>query len=106
MAKDGYVPRLKEHYDSVVRASLGERFSYANAMKTPRVDKIVINVGAGEAVGDSKKIGSICEDLAAITGQKAVVTNAKKSIANLSFEKRRSVRVTLRRDRMYEFWIV
>ncbi|MED5357441.1 MAG: 50S ribosomal protein L5, partial [Pseudomonadota bacterium] len=54
MAKDGYVPRLKEHYDSVVRASLDEKFSYANAMKTPRIDKIVINVGAGEAVGDSK----------------------------------------------------
>ena len=83
MAKDGYVPRLKEHYDLVVRASLGERFSYANAMKTPRVDKIVINVGAGEAVGE-KKIGSICEDLGAITGQKAVVTHAKKSIANLN----------------------
>lgn len=105
MAKDGYVPRLKEHYDSVVRASLGERFSYGNAMKTPRIDKIVINVGAGEAVGDSKKIGSICEDLAAITGQKAVVTHAKKSIANFKLREGMPIgaKVTLRRDRMYEF---
>jgi len=105
MAKDGYVPRLKEHYDSVVRTELGEKFKYANAMKTPRIDKIVINVGAGEAVGDSKKIGSICEDLAAITGQKPVVTQAKKSIANFKLREGMPIgaKVTLRRDRMYEF---
>lgn len=105
MSTDGYVPRLKEHYDSVVRASLGEKFNYNNALKTPRLDKIVVNVGAGEAVGDSKKIGSICEDLASVTGQKPVITHAKKSIANFKLREGMPIgaKVTLRRGRMYEF---
>mgnify|MGYP003301259201 CR=1 FL=1 len=105
MAENSYVPRLKEHYNSVVCSSLIEKFSYANPMQTPKLDKIVINIGAGEAVGDSKKIGSICEDLAAITGQKAVVTHAKKSIANFKLREGMPIgaKVTLRRDRMYEF---
>ena len=105
MANDGYVPRLKEHYDSVVKSSLTEKFGYANTMQTPRIDKIVVNIGAGEAVGDSKKIGSICEDLSAITGQKPVVTHAKKSIANFKLREGMPIgaKVTLRRDRMYEF---
>ena len=105
MAENGYVPRLKEHYNFVVRSSLIEKFSYANPMQTPKLDKIVINIGAGEAVGDSKKIGSICEDLAAITGQKAAVTHAKKSIANFKLREGMPIgaKVTLRRDRLYEF---
>ena len=105
MAEIGYVPRLKEHYNSVVCSSLIEEFSYANSFQTPKLNKIVINIGAGEAVGDSKKIGSICEDLAAITGQKAVVTHAKKSIANFKLREGMPIgaKVTLRRDRMYEF---
>ena len=105
MAESGYVPRLKEHYNFVVRNSLMEKFNYANPMQTPKLNKIVINIGAGEAVGDSKKIGSICEDLAAITGQKAVVTHAKKSIANFKLREGMPIgaKVTLRRDRMYEF---
>jgi len=105
MAENGYVPRLKEHYDNVVRGAMVEKFQYANAMQTPKLDKIVVNIGAGEAVGDSKKIGSICEDLAAITGQKAVVTHAKKSIANFKLREGMPIgaKVTLRRDRMYEF---
>ena len=105
MAENGYVPRLKEHYNSVVCSSLIEKFSYANRMQTPKLDKIVINIGAGEAVGDSKKIGSICDDLGAITGQKAVVTHAKKSIANFKLREGMPIgaKVTLRRDRMYEF---
>ena len=105
MSTDGYVPRLREHYDSVVRASLGDKFNYTNALKTPRIDKIVVNVGAGEAVGDSKKINSICEDLAAVTGQKPVVTHAKKSIANFKLREGMPIgaKVTLRRGRMYEF---
>lgn len=100
-----YVPRLKEHYDSVVRSSMIEKFNYANAMQAPRVDKIVLNVGAGEAVGDSKKIGSICEELAAISGQKPVVTHAKNSIANFKLREGMPIgaKVTMRRDRMYEF---
>ena len=57
MGENGYVPRLKEHYDNVVRGALVERFSYSNALQTPKLDKVVVNIGAGEAVGDSKKIG-------------------------------------------------
>jgi large subunit ribosomal protein L5 len=105
MANDGYVPRLREHYDNVVRASLGEQFNYSNGLQTPRLDKIVVNIGAGEAVGDSKKIISICGDLATITGQKPVVTHAKKSIANFKLREGMPIgaKVTLRRTRMYEF---
>ncbi len=105
MASKDYVPRLREHYDTVVRSSMSEKFGYANLMQTPRIDKIVVNVGAGEAVGDSKKIGSICEELALITGQKPVVTHAKKSIANFKLREGMPIgaKVTLRRDRMYEF---
>ncbi|MEL0113296.1 MAG: 50S ribosomal protein L5, partial [Rickettsiales bacterium] len=99
------MPRLREHYDTVVRSSMSEKFGYANLMQTPRIDKIVVNVGAGEAVGDSKKIGSICEELALITGQKPVVTHAKKSIANFKLREGMPIgaKVTLRRERMYEF---
>jgi large subunit ribosomal protein L5 len=84
---------------------MSEKFGYANLMQTPRIDKIVVNVGAGEAVGDSKKIGSICEELALITGQKPVVTHAKKSIANFKLREGMPIgaKVTLRRERMYEF---
>ncbi|MEE2687850.1 MAG: 50S ribosomal protein L5 [Pseudomonadota bacterium] len=105
MAENEYVPRLKEHYDSVVRGALVEQFKYANVMQTPKLNKIVVNIGAGEAVGDSKKIGFICDDLAAITGQKAAVTHAKKSIANFKLREGMPIgaKVTLRRDRMYEF---
>jgi len=105
MTENSYVPRLKEHYDNVVRGALVERFNYANVMQTPKLDKVVLNIGAGEAVGDSKKIGSICDDLAAIAGQKPVVTLAKKSIANFKLREGMPIgaKVTLRRDRMYEF---
>lgn len=105
MASKDYVPRLREHYDTVVRSSMSEKFGYANLMQTLRIDKIVVNVGAGEAVGDSKKIGSICEELALITGQKPVVTHAKKSIANFKLREGMPIgaKVTLRRERMYEF---
>ena len=103
--KSDYVPRLKTHYDNVVRASLIEKFKYANPMSIPRLEKIVVNVGVGEAVGDSKKIASVCDDLAAITGQKPVVTRAKKSIANFKLREGMPIgaKVTLRRARMYEF---
>ncbi len=103
--KSSYVPRLKTHYDDVVRKSLTEKFKYENPMAVPRIEKIVINVGAGEAVGDSKKINSVVSDLAAITGQKPVVTRAKKSIANFKLREGMPIgaKVTLRRDRMYEF---
>ena len=103
--KSSYSPRLKSRYDDIVRKTLVEKFNYDNAMAVPRLDKIVINVGAGEAVGDSKKIQSVCADLAAITGQKPVVTRAKKSVANFKLREGMPIgaKVTLRRDRMYEF---
>jgi large subunit ribosomal protein L5 len=97
--------RLQEHYDSTVKQSLVSEFGYKNAMEAPRLDKIVVNVGMGEAVGDSKKINSAVEDLTAITGQKPVVTHAKRSIATYKLREGMpiGVKVTLRRDRMYEF---
>ena len=103
--KSEYAPRLKTHYEDVVRQSLIEEFKYGNQMAVPRLEKIVINMGVGEAVGDSKKVDPVCEELAAITGQKPVVTRAKKSIANFKLREGMPIgaKVTLRRDRMYEF---
>lgn len=105
MAEREYVPRLQKHYASVVRQQLIEAFQYRNPMQVPRLDKIVVNMGVGEAVGDSKKIDIAAAELAAISGQKAVVTRAKKSIANFKVREGMplGVKVTLRRDRMYEF---
>ncbi|MBV9859104.1 MAG: 50S ribosomal protein L5 [Alphaproteobacteria bacterium] len=97
--------RLQERYQAVVRPSLMEEFGYGNPMQVPRLDKIVINMGVGEAVQDSKKIDAAAGDLAAITGQKPVVIRAKQSIATFKLRKNMpiGVKVTLRRQRMYEF---
>ncbi|WP_119677636.1 50S ribosomal protein L5 [Indioceanicola profundi] len=97
--------RLKDHYEKVVRGKLKEEFGYANDMMVPRLDKIVINIGVGEAVGDSKKIQAAVSELAAISGQKPVVTKARKSIAQFKLREGMPIgcKVTLRRDRMYEF---
>ena len=97
--------RLQEHYDSTVRPGLVSEFGYKNPMEAPRIEKIVVNIGMGEAVGDSKKINSAVADLTAITGQKPVVTHAKRSIATFKLREGMpiGVKVTLRRDRMYEF---
>lgn len=105
MAEEKYVPRMKQHYNEVVRNSLVEAFSYKNQMQVPRLEKIVINMGVGEAVADSKKIDSACADLTAVSGQKPVVTRAKRSVANFKLREGMPVgaKVTLRRDRMYEF---
>jgi len=73
--------RMREHYDNVVRQALQEQFNYANPLQVPRIEKIVINMGVGEAALDSKKIEGAISDLTAISGQKPVVTRAKKSIA-------------------------
>ncbi len=102
----GYTPRLKARYGEAVRAALKEEFSYGNDMQIPRLDKIVLNIGAGaEAVKDSKKARSAQDDLTLIAGQKAVITRARKSIAG--FRVRESMplgaKVTLRGDRMYDF---
>jgi large subunit ribosomal protein L5 len=100
-----YVPRLKAHYDSKVRAALKEEFGYSNDMQIPRLTKIVLNMGVGEAVSDSKKIKSAHDDLMLIAGQKPVITKARTSVA--AFKLREfmpvGVKVTLRRERMYEF---
>ncbi len=98
-------PRLKDHYNNVVRKQLVEKFGYPNHMSVPKLDKIVINMGVGEAVADSKKIQAAAAELAAITGQKPVVTKARKSIANFKLRENQpiGVKVTLRRQQMFEF---
>jgi large subunit ribosomal protein L5 len=100
-----YVPRLKTYYHDVVRAKLIEEFGYKNPMQVPRLDKIVLNMGVGEATGDSKKIKSAHDDLMKIAGQKPVITKAKKSIAGFKVREFMplGVKVTLRKARMYDF---
>jgi large subunit ribosomal protein L5 len=100
-----YIPRLKADYRARIRAALKEEFSYSNEMMIPRLDKIVLNMGIGEAVKDSKKIKSAEADMTAIAGQKAVITKAKTSIAGFRVREEMplGVKVTLRGDRMYEF---
>ncbi len=100
-----YTPRLKTQYKDNVRAALKEEFSYKNDMQIPKLDKIVLNMGVGEAVADSKKIRVAEADLTQIAGQKVVVTKAKKSIANFKVREEMplGVKVTLRGDRMYDF---
>jgi large subunit ribosomal protein L5 len=97
--------RLKEHYNKEVRRKLQEEFQIENPMAVPKVEKVVLNMGVGEAIQNSKILDSAVEELAIITGQKAVVTRAKKSIA--AFKLREGVpigtRVTLRGEKMYEF---
>jgi large subunit ribosomal protein L5 len=97
--------RLQEHYVNVVRPALIKEFNYKSPLAAPRLDKIVINMGVGEAVGDSKRIQSAVQDLAAISGQKPVITRARKAIANFKLREGMNIgcKVTLRRGRMYEF---
>ena len=99
------VARFREHYNTEVRKALTAEFNYKNPMEAPRLEKIVINIGVGEAVQDSKKVDSAVRDLTAITGQKPVVTRAKKSIATFKVRENMPLgcKVTLRADRMYEF---
>jgi len=97
--------RLREYYDNVVKKGLQEQFNYTNPMQIPRLEKIVINMGVGEAAQDAKKIEGAIADLTAIAGQKPVVTKAKNSIAGFKLRENQVVgcKVTLRKDRMYEF---
>src|SRR5260370_4507836 len=97
--------RFQERYDSVVRPALMKEFGYTNPMQVPRVDKIVVNMGVGEAVQDVKKIDAAVSDLTAITGQHPVVIRARRSIATFKLRENMpiGVKVTLRRQRMYEF---
>ncbi|MTI15679.1 50S ribosomal protein L5 [Rhodobacteraceae bacterium RKSG542] len=105
MADATYTPKLRAHYDNVVRQQLQEKFNYANPMEIPKVTKIVLNMGVGEAVGDSKKAKTAAADLSLIAGQKAVITHAKKSIATFKVREGMPLgaKVTLRREHMYEF---
>ncbi len=97
--------RLQERYIEVVRPALMKQFDYKNPLEAPRLDKIVINMGVGEAVADGKKIQAAASELAAISGQKAVITKSRKAIANFKLREGLSIgcKVTLRRERMYEF---
>lgn len=97
--------RLKEFYTKEVAPALMKKFSYKSVMQIPKFDKIVINVGAGEAKDNAKVIDAICTDLAAITGQKPMVCRARKSVANFKLREGMAIgaKVTLRGDRMYEF---
>ncbi len=98
-------PRLKQVYNEPIRKALQEQFGYENEMQVPRIDKIVLNMGVGEATGDSKKPSIAAEDLAMIAGQKAVVTRARNSIAGFKVREKMPIgaKVTLRGDVMYEF---
>ncbi|MBA2125004.1 50S ribosomal protein L5 [Hyphomicrobium methylovorum] len=100
-----YKPRLKAHYENVVRAALKEKFGYANVMQIPKIEKIVLNMGVGEAVNDRKKVDNAASDLALIAGQKPVVTRARKALATYKLREGMAIgaKVTLRGDRMYEF---
>jgi large subunit ribosomal protein L5 len=100
-----YVPRLRAHYRDKVRAELTTQFGYKNVMQVPRVDKVVLNMGVGEATADSKKVTAALADLAKIAGQKPAVTRSRMSIATFKLRENMPIggKVTLRRDRMYEF---
>ncbi len=104
MADGNYIPRLRKQYDEVVRAELKKELNYTNDMQIPRLDKIVLNMGVGDAVGDSKLINSVVEDMTLIAGQKPVITKARKSIATFKLREgmNSGVKVTLRQARMYE----
>jgi large subunit ribosomal protein L5 len=98
-------PRLRTHFDEVVRKKLTEEFSYKNPMQVPVIEKVVINMGIGEGVNDRKKVEAAANDLSLIAGQKPVVTKARKSIATFKLRDGQAIgcKVTLRKARMYEF---
>jgi large subunit ribosomal protein L5 len=105
MAKAGYTPRLKSQYDDRIVKAMTEKFGYKNAMEVPKLDKIVLNMGVGEATQDKKRVETAAAEMELIAGQKPVVTKAKKSIATFKLREGMpiGVKVTLRRERMYEF---
>lgn len=100
-----YEPRLKKHYRDVVVPKMREQFGYRNVMEIPRIEKIVLNMGVGESTADSKKATVAAADLAAIAGQKPVITRARKAIAQFKVRENMPIgcKVTLRQARMYEF---
>ena len=105
MSSNGATPRLLQMYQEKVVPALRERFQYKNPMEVPRLDKVTLNVGLGEALQNAKLLEAAVQELAQITGQKPVVTKARKSVANFRLREGQSIgcMVTLRRTRMYEF---
>lgn len=104
-APEGYVPRLKKQYDKEIVPALMKEFGYANPMQVPRITKIVVNVGLGEAVSNPNLVKDAAEELSNITGQHALITKSKKSIANFKLRQGQAIgaSVTLRRETMWEF---
>ncbi|MBV8238932.1 MAG: 50S ribosomal protein L5 [Sphingomonas sp.] len=102
---DAYTPRLKKLYDDTIAKAMTEKFGYKNDLEIPRIDKIVINMGVGEATQDKKRVEQAASEMELIAGQKPVITKAKKSIAQFKLREGMpiGVKVTLRRERMYEF---
>ena len=105
MAETAYVPRLRAEYDKGIRARLTEQFGYVNVMQVPRLDKVVLNMGIGEAVNDRKKAETAAGDLSLIAGQKAVVTYSRVAISTFKLRENQPIgcKVTLRKAKMYEF---
>ncbi|MFD1611553.1 50S ribosomal protein L5 [Sphingomonas tabacisoli] len=102
---DTYTPRMKKLYEDRVAKAMTEKFGYANRMEVPKIEKIVLNMGVGEATQDKKKVEAAASEMEAIAGQKPVITKAKKSIAQFKLREGMPIgcKVTLRRERMYEF---
>src|SRR5213596_320552 len=105
MAETANVPRLREQFDKEIRGKLTEQFGYANVMQVPRLDKVVLNMGVGEAVNDRKKAETAAADLSLIAGQKAIVTYSRIAIATYKLRENQPIgcKVTLRKAKMYEF---
>jgi large subunit ribosomal protein L5 len=102
---EGYTPRMRKHYDEVVRQKLVEEFGYKNPMQVPKIEKITLNMGIGESTADSKKASVAADDLALIAGQRPVITRARKAISQFKVRENMPIgcKVTLRKTRMYEF---
>lgn len=104
-SNNGYTPRLRKHYEEVVRPKLIEEFGYKNPMEVPKIEKIVLNMGVGESTADSKKASVAAADMALIAGQKPVITKARKAISTFKVREQMPIgcKVTLRKARMFEF---
>jgi large subunit ribosomal protein L5 len=100
-----YTPRMKQKYQNTIAKAMTDKFGYKNALEVPRLEKITLNMGVGEASQDKKKVQTAAEEMALIAGQKPVITKAKKSIAQFKLREGMPIgaKVTLRRERMYEF---
>jgi large subunit ribosomal protein L5 len=105
MAETAYIPRLRAQFDKEIRTKLTEQFGYKNPMEVPTLEKVVLNMGIGEAVNDRKKVDLAAADLALIAGQKPIVTHSRKAIATYKLREGQAIgcKVTLRKARMYEF---